>query len=46
VPTVALVTPKETSQVPLAGIFAPDSVTLLDVLLSDNAAPPHVLVGA
>jgi hypothetical protein len=38
-------TPKETSQLPLAGIFAPDNVTLLDVLLSDNAAPPQVLVG-
>src|SRR5579863_7518072 len=45
-PWVALVTPKETSQVPLAGIFAPDSVTLLLVLLSDNPAPLQVLAAA
>ena len=36
----------ETSQLPLAGIFAPDSTTLLDVLVSDNAAPLQVLEGA
>jgi hypothetical protein len=45
-PSVALVTPKETSQLPLAGIFAPDRVTLLEVLLSDNPAPLQVLAGA
>jgi len=43
---VALVTPKETSQLPLAGIFAADSVTLLDVPVSDNAPPLQVLAGA
>jgi hypothetical protein len=43
---VALVTLKETSQLPLAGIFAPDRVTLLEVLLSDNPAPLQVLAGA
>ena len=45
-PFVALVTSKETSQLPLAGIFAPESVTLPAVLLSDSAAPPQVLAGA
>jgi hypothetical protein len=36
----------ETLQLPLAGIFAPDSTTLLEVLVSDNAAPLQVLDGA
>jgi len=36
----------ETSQLPLAGIFAPESMTLLDVLVSDNAAPLQVPEGA
>jgi len=44
-PSVALVTPKEIVHVPLAGILAPDSVTLLEVVVNDNAAPPQVLVG-
>src|ERR1700733_7033545 len=39
-------TPKETAQLPLAGIFAPDSMMLLDVLVSDSAAPLQVLAGA
>jgi hypothetical protein len=37
---------KETLQLPLAGIFPPDSTTLLEVLVSDNAAPLQVLEGA
>lgn len=45
-PCVALITPKEMLHVPLAGIFAPESVTLPAVLVSDNPAPPHVLAGA
>jgi hypothetical protein len=39
-------TPKDISQLPLAGIFAPDKDTLLLVLVSANAAPPQVLAGA
>ena len=39
-------TPKETTQLPLAGIFAPANVTLLDALVSDNAPPLQVLAGA
>ena len=42
---MAAVTLNETSQLPLAGIFAPDRVTLLDVLLIVSAAPPQVLAG-
>lgn len=43
---VALCTLKDMSQLPVAGMFAPDSVTLPDVLVSDSAAPPQVLAGA
>ena len=43
---VALCTFKERSQLPLAGMFAPDRVTLPAVLVSANAAPLQVLAGA
>lgn len=45
-PCVALITPKERLHIPLAGIFAPESVTLPAVLVIDNPAPPQVLAGA
>lgn len=43
---MALFTFKEILQLPLAGILAPDKVTLLVALVSDNALPGQVLVGA
>jgi hypothetical protein len=43
---MALFTFKEILQLALAGMLAPDSVMLLVVLVSDNAAPSHVLEGA
>ncbi len=45
-PAVALCTLKEISQLPPAGIFAPDRVTPPAVLVSANAAPLQVLAGA
>lgn len=46
VPAAALSTLKEISQLPPAGIFAVESVTLLVVLVSVNDAPPQLLDGA
>src|SRR5258708_27151568 len=45
-PAVALCTLKEISQLPPAGIFAPDRVTPPAVLVGAKAAPPQVLAGA
>jgi hypothetical protein len=43
---VALCTLRDRVQLPLTGIFAPDRVTLLVVLVIASAAPLQVLVGA
>ena len=43
---MALFTFNEILQLPLAGILAPAKVTLLIVLVSDNAVPAQVLEGA
>src|SRR5271168_5417807 len=43
---MALITCMVIVQLPLAGIFAAASITLLVVLVNDMAAPPQVVVGA